>query len=204
MMNIHATYSIESEVERIQNTLERLDFYNKKGYSLFFPINLHVGGGDTLKENHIKESVINEYDEAVYRKEKKYIEDNISTIHKMLQTYSTQTSMQLQGVYEVQLTRYGVGGSYALPNKILVNIQSRTGAKLLKTLIHEIIHLSIEEWIRAYKVEHWEKERIVDLIVEKIAPDINVMQNLPIETSEIDKAFNTNYPDIEKIINNLK
>lgn len=204
MINIHTTYSIEYEVLRIQNTLEKLDFYNKKGYSLTFPINLHMGGGDALTESHIKESVINEYDEAVYKKEEKYVEDNISTIQKVLQTYSTQTSIQLQGDYEVLLTRYGVGGSYALPNKILVNIQSCTGAKLLKTLIHEIIHLSIEEWIRACGIEHWKKERIVDLIFEKLSPEINIMQNLPIETREIDKVFNTNYPDIEKIIKNLK
>ena len=71
------------------------------------------------------------------------------------------------------------------------------------TIIHEIIHLSIQELIEKYEVEHWEKERIVDLIVFKIVPEIAKMQNISIDTKPIDEGFEKYYPDIEKVVKNL-
>ncbi len=68
----------------------------------------------------------------------------------------------IPAAFFVYLTNYGVGGSYNLPNIIILNINNKKG---FKTIIHEIIHLLIETWIQEYKVQHWEKERIVDLVL---------------------------------------
>jgi len=37
--------------------------------------------------------------------------------------------------------------------------------KGIKTIVHEIVHLMVEENIQKYKLEHFEKERLVDLIL---------------------------------------
>lgn len=37
--------------------------------------------------------------------------------------------------------------------------------KGFKTIVHEIVHLLIENQIQKHKIQHWEKERIVDLIL---------------------------------------
>ena len=55
-----------------------------------------------------------------------------------------------------------MGGSYKLPNLVIYNINNKKG---FKTIVHEIIHLLIENQIQEFKIQHWEKERIVDLIL---------------------------------------
>jgi hypothetical protein len=71
--------------------------------------------------------------------------------------------------YEIVLTLYGPGGSY----------NEKTGKVIIKTtpdgkfirpnvansIVHEMVHIGIEDNIvKKYNLEHWEKERIVDLI----------------------------------------
>lgn len=69
---------------------------------------------------------------------------------------------KIPDTFIIKLTSYGMGGSYDLPNIVRFNIKSTIGPK---TILHEIIHLAIEPWIIKYKIRHWEKERIVDLIL---------------------------------------
>ena len=59
-------------------------------------------------------------------------------------------------------------------------------------IVHEIIHLLIESKIKKYKIQHWEKERIVDLILNSekfIFLEYNYWQN--------------NYNGVEKYIDVL-
>jgi hypothetical protein len=57
----------------------------------------------------------------------------------------------------------GVGGSYSLPNKIIYNIAMKSSP--VNTVLHEITHLIIEPYIKRYRIQQDEKERIVDLIL---------------------------------------
>lgn len=77
--------------------------------------------------------------------------------------------------YEVYLTKYGVGGGYNLPNKIGLDIKKDCGG-LIKTFLHEAIHLSIKEVIVKNKTKHFDKERIVYLLMQKLFPEINRTQ----------------------------
>jgi len=68
----------------------------------------------------------------------------------------------------------------------------------VETVIHEITHIGIEESIvEKYKLNHWEKERLVDLIVKIIfkeeLPDYNLQKN---ECTELDQ-----YIEVEAIKN---
>lgn len=71
--------------------------------------------------------------------------------------------------YSVLLTRYGPGGSYN-PNKGSVIMMTNINGTFKKfhpeeTVIHEIIHIGIEENIVShFSLDHWEKEAVVDLI----------------------------------------
>ena len=64
--------------------------------------------------------------------------------------------------YKLILTKYGMGGSYSLPNQIILNINSKSK---INTILHEITHLTIEAYIQKYKIQQNQKERIVDLIL---------------------------------------
>ena len=122
---------------------------------------------------------------------------------RFLEKYFLETNAKPENVYEIKLTKYGVGGSYNLPNTIIVNFQGKFGIGVSKTIIHEIVHLSIQELIEKYKVGHWEKERVVDLILLKIVPEIAKMQNISIDTKLVDEAFERYYPNLEEVIKNL-
>jgi len=200
-------YSLEYEIQRIKNTIERSKWFIKNGYSKW----IKLPADEKLEEinknkpiNYLFEKAKEEYNEKLYIKAKDEVAEQWNKFSQKLEKYFQETSLNIEDFYHIQLTRYGVGGSYNLPNKIIVNIQNKFGIAIPRTIIHEIVHLSIQPFIDKYEVEHWVKERIVDLIVSRIVPNICKMQNLSIDTKTIDNSFNKNYPNIEKIIKNLK
>lgn len=73
--------------------------------------------------------------------------------------------------YTVKLTLFGSGGSYNPADSSIVMLTTREGSfkqyeNPANTLIHEIVHLGIEESIiQKFEVEHALKERIVDFFV---------------------------------------
>jgi len=92
-------------------------------------------------------------------------------------------------VIKIFLTNYGVGGSYKLPNEIILKFPFKKGAK---GVAHEIIHLLIQEDVIKYKISHWEKERIVDLILhsrEFAFLDYNYFEPYKIDVGHVDSLF---------------
>jgi len=202
MINLQFNYSIDYEVERIKNTISRLDWFREKGYQLLFPKDFSLENKD-FSDDKIKNSILEEYDETDYKKIADTVNKQWLKFSPFLEKYFLETNIKPENIYEVKLTKYGVGGSYNLPNNIIVNFQRKFGIGVSKTIIHEIVHLSIQELIEKYKVGHWEKERVVDLIVLKIVPEIAKMQNISIDTKPIDEAFERYYPNLEEVIKNL-
>ena len=88
-----------------------------------------------------------------------------------------------------------------MPNTVIINISQQN--KVISTIMHEIIHLTIDKLIRKYKTEHWQKERIVNLISLKIFPDKFKLQRDPENAEVIEREFKANYPNIEVIIKNI-
>lgn len=87
--------------------------------------------------------------------------------------------------YKILLTKYGVGGSYNETNGSIILLLSRfekwSENEIQSTLVHEMVHLGIEESIiERYGLTQWEKERLVYLICtfyfNDISPDYS-MQN---------------------------
>jgi len=71
--------------------------------------------------------------------------------------------------YQVQITMYGPGGSYNLPNNVIVRAANESDVVSSADCIkHEIIHLMVEKIVRKYKLTHNKKEMLVNLIVDKI------------------------------------
>ncbi len=202
MLKLKFNYSIEYETERIKNTLSRLDWFREKGYKLSFPKNFTLEDED-FSDDNIKNTIVEEYNETDYKKVADTVNEQWLKFSPRLEKYFSETKIKFEDAYEIKLTKYGVAGSYNLPSTVIANIQAHYDAGLVKTIIHEIIHLSIQELIEKYEVEHWEKERIVDLIVFKIVPEIAKMQNISIDTKPIDEGFEKYYPDIEKVVKNL-
>jgi hypothetical protein len=202
-MKLNILYSPELEIERITNTIKRLDWYKANGYTVQLPESLDVSDISAIAFDSIKNAVSKDYDEKNYLGSKKYIENHWSNVGEELLKNIKNTSLTLQESYDIQLTRYGVGGSYHLPNKIIINIQRMFEFGLLKTIAHESLHLSIQPLIEKYNVKHWYKERVVDLLLQEFAPKVNSFQKMSIDTTKIDEIFKKEYPDIDKILSSL-
>lgn len=199
-------YSSEFEKHRITSTLHEADWFIKNGYSPW--INLPCGKKlEEVMENESIDYLLNEaekeYSEEYFKKIEEKITEQWEQYVPLFNTYFEETHLHLEDAYEVYLTKYGVGGSYNLPQKIIINIQRKSDDGIMKTLIHELVHLSIQSLIEKYDVEHWIKERLVDLILEKNFPGLIKRQGIPIDTERIDESFEKNYPNIEEVIKNI-
>lgn len=193
-------YSKENEINNIKEIFDEKDWYLKHNYRVFLPKNLSLDNS-SLKPEEIMQLINEEYREADYRLAAEFIKTKESWIDSAVTKAFQEIDKVPEERYEIYLTKYGVGGSYELPNKIGLDIK-KDQEGLIKTLIHEIFHLSIEHEILKYKINHFSKERIVNLLMEKLLPEINKpAKNLPDEIKKIvDPVFHKYYPDIEKVI----
>lgn len=202
-MKLNIIYSEEFEVSRVVNTLKKLDWYKENGYTVQLPESLDISNISVVTPELVKIAISKEYDEQNYLVSKKYIEDHWGPIGEELSKNIKNTTLILQDSYDIHLTRYGVGGSYHMPNKIIINTKWKFEFGLLKTTAHESVHLMIQPLIEKYNVKHWHKERVVDLLLQEFAPKVNSFQKMSIDTTKIDEIFKREYPNIDKTLQSI-
>ena len=204
-MLLRVKFSKEYDEKRIRSTLDRFEWLHSRGYRINLPTSIKekVAGCVTVTDAEIKNVVESDFDETLYENKKaqivadwRKIEDSFTEGLDLLKGFS-----QLE--YFVTITKYGVGGSYHTPDKVILNIDYSPRKDAWETLAHEIIHLNIEPWVQEYKIEHWTKERVVDLIFGKIFPDKQKLQTAPAHAEEVHQIFNAQFPNIHAILADL-
>ncbi|MDD5430920.1 MAG: hypothetical protein PHP03_01725 [Candidatus Pacebacteria bacterium] len=192
-------FNIESEVRRVKNTLDNLDWLNKNKYRFLLP-----NGIKDLKNTDIeiiRKLVENEYNLEIYQTAEKAIvkswEGNSDLMKKINQKMSGSFALD---EINVILTKYGTQGSYTVPNFIIINISNIPPEYLIKIVIHESFHLMIENMIKKYSVGHWIKERVVDLIMDFEFKSRFKMQPVPDWALATDAIFKEYYPNLSLII----
>ncbi len=205
-MEIEIKYSFDFEVQRVLNTLKDIEWFRKNNYKIVLPANVSLKNKETTTEEYVRKNIAKEFKKEDYEGIILKIRNEWSNVDERLSKSLLEMSLNPQKIYFVFLTKYGVGGSYRCPNNIVINIGISKDKNIIKTIIHELIHLSIEPFIVKFKIGHWQKERLVDLILSKIFPELAMMQKLPEEDKiqKIDKIFSRFFPNIEKIISNVK
>lgn len=201
-------YSLEQERERVSYTYHKAAWYAEKGYRPRFPHGKHLADVDVRAPlAHFLAQVDDEYNSALY-------EEAENAIHEHWQWFKEHwpheavaaSSLVFQPTYEIQLTRYGVSGSYHLPNNIVLNIVGSPEFFPHKpnVLFHEMIHLTFEDLILKYQIPHWHKERLVDLFFKRLIPEKAFEQNLPNEVLAVDTAFAEYYGNVAEIITHIE
>ncbi|PIR57969.1 MAG: hypothetical protein COU71_01090 [Parcubacteria group bacterium CG10_big_fil_rev_8_21_14_0_10_38_31] len=188
-------FNIDSEARRVKETLDILTWLTKNNYKFSLP-NAIKNPKETNIEI-IREEIEEEYDLKTYQIAESAIlkswEGNSSLVkrinQKMVGSYALEE-------INVILTKYGTQGSYLTPNSVIINISNIPPEFLIKTVIHESLHLMIEHLIKKYSVEHWVKERIVDLIIDLEYKSRFKMQSVPEWAIATDKIFKENYPNL--------
>ena len=204
-MNYNFLYNLDNEVNAVKNTLDKIGFYNENRYQVFLPKNFDIKNNDT---EYIKESVLREYIAEDYKKISIFLEKQLIDNDSKIESAFHKLRFRLSKTFDVYLTKYGVGGNYDPPGRIILNFRAKAKEKLLKTIIHESIHLYINDLIIEYNIPHWKKEFIVDSIFEKVLPEINILQNFSIHLpadriKEMEIIFNNYFPDVEDVIKNI-
>lgn len=193
-------FSPEAEVNRVKRTLNDLAWLNENGYNVKLPIKLAdtIKNGRVFSEQEITDSVTDEFNNSEYEEKEvellsQWAEKGKDFVYKL-----ASLGLPLSASYMIILTKYGTGGSYNLPNIVVLKLS--TTKPIIDILFHEIIHLTIELLIKQYKIDHWTKERLVDLVFGKIFPDRLKLQKNPEKSDEVSIIFDSLFPDIEKII----
>jgi hypothetical protein len=199
-MELKYIFSERNEIERIQSTIKKIAWYREQNYKLVFPNNIKDLPDDMVTDELVKQGVREEFEEERYEEIAKEIENKWSAIKDEYQKNLKKLGLPLQDVYLIYFTKYGVGGSYNLPNKIILNVSGKRDK--LSIITHEIVHLAIEALIEKYKIDHWTKERIVDLIHNRFRNE-NELQRDPENSQEIQQIFEKYFPDITKVISEI-
>lgn len=139
-------FSLDFEKERVLQTLTRLAWYREHGYSVTLP----------------EEDIEKEFATSLYEQE-------AHAALTLFELYEDKFFHALQSLFgnkaipksTLYLTQYGTGGSYQLPNSVIVNIRL---PHHFGTVFHELLHLHLEPYIKHYHISHWVKERTVDLL----------------------------------------
>jgi hypothetical protein len=82
----------------------------------------------------------------------------------------------------------------------LINLNSTVTNSIIEITYHEIIHITIQNLIQDYNIDHWSKEQLVDLIYGNFFSLKPRVQKSTEKSPQIKLLFSQFFPNIEKII----
>lgn len=194
-------FSKDFEVNRVNKTIKDYPWLKEHGYTKWLKLPTDIS--ETSNVEDVSAAVSLEFDNEFYKKYADYIEKELPNIEKKLEILKSIKSFDLKDSYIIRLTKYGTGGSYHYDSKkgeVILNVNTD---ELIGSIVHEIIHIGIEELIKKYNVKHWHKERIVGLISEKLFPGLKKLRKTKESVSNIDAVFDYFFPDVEAIIKSI-
>ena len=213
-MRLKIIYSFENDLQRIIDTIDQIDWFKEKGYRVELPAELDIAKIKEYSVQEISDLLKQCWGNEEYKNTEKKIEEN-------WQKYSERFERDLIGInlkpaeeYKVVLTRYGVGGSFnPQENKITLNIsyyERNPNRSLMAAILHEIVHISIAQYIEENKIPHEIKEKIVDMIMRKFFENDFSRDEFWQKwlygksiSEQSESIFNKFYPDVKLAIEEL-
>ena len=210
MVKINFVYDTNYQTQELKSIIADWDWYIENNYGtdwLSLPKKIDRTKIKNYSEEEIAKMVEDEYDESLYKKPEQYISENWQNISEKMRGVFDDNGIKFPNELCIYLTAYGTGGSYHFPNEIAINITKKFDLGLLITIVHEVIHLTIQEYIEKYNVNQQQKERIVDLFMSKYFSDIFPSQKdktqpvySKIDISKIDNIFEKYQPNMETVV----
>jgi hypothetical protein len=173
-------HSAREEYDYVRYVLERIPFYKRNGYPYEIPDHREFQKlAKQLSKGEVAytESLFDIFKSGIYDVEffKAGVEALESQRHKIAQAFprfrelNSSWGFKIFPEYQITVTKYGPGGMYLENEGRIVMLTRQDGSfkrpEPLHTVVHEMIHIGIEESIvKKYDLTHWEKERLVDRI----------------------------------------
>lgn len=212
--------SVDEEFKYLINIFKKMDFYNKHGYKIPIPNHayfLNLSNNPNLLNSLNIEEAKKIFKEEIYNKKffdkgLQLVMSDIKLIKKAIKRMKNweKWGFKMFDNYIIKLTAYGPGGSYDYGDgSIIMKVKEDAGVerKPIHTIIHEIVHIGIEESIvEKFKLNHLEKEGLVDSICFHYFNDI--LNGYKIQGVGDKKIFNLidnkNIINLPEIIENFK
>jgi hypothetical protein len=158
-VKINFIYDVESESNRVNDAFKRKEHFLKYNYKVRLPEGFSLEG-DNL--GNLKSQIEKEINSPLVNDVKSDITGNWAKYQSEIINLLDSIGGQIPNEINVVLTKYGVGGSYWPPQKILINVNYK---KYFENFLQELIHCCIEESIiEKYHLDHQQKEGVVDWI----------------------------------------
>jgi len=198
-------YGIKEEKERILWTIQKSQWYEENGYHIAMPGNLEMSEALKLNNDELRELIEREYKPEDYQQIQEKISAEWRDKLPVFKVGLSKMGIVLDPEYKIILSKYGTGGSYnshSRPKSVNINFMSRKIARrddVTEILCHEIVHLCTQDWVEKYKVPHWSKEHLIDLMMKFIFQK-GWMQRIDEDVAEkIDAIFENHKENIEEV-----
>lgn len=176
--------SVIEEVENIWNCLNYYRWQINNGYSPILPKHPSI---EQLKKYSLRNSHLQAKDKVIIKGLMQYFYDKykydlvVKSLKKLVKIILPKMQFLLKlnkewgflyhKKYEVLITFYGTGGAYIHQTGIIILSVKPNGQfnyNPIHTILHEMVHIGIEKFIEHFKLNHTEKERVVDLYCSKL------------------------------------
>lgn len=199
MIELTVSYGEDSDIARVKNTIKKLPWYARQGYSSS-SVKLPTGLSESSTQEEIIAAVFGEYSAEEYEDFVIFIREKWDEFSVNFEELKRESSLNLRDKYTLVLTKYGMGGSYdAETGEVIVNIHGKEKERIVGIIFHEIVHTTIEPLVQKYFIKHWYKERLVDLMMNKYFPGLTKMQDIKEDIAVVDDAFIKFFPDFEAV-----
>ncbi|MEM1096455.1 MAG: hypothetical protein AAGJ10_17790 [Bacteroidota bacterium] len=163
----------------LERTLADMDFFRENNYAVSLPNHpMFDGTGDDMGDVEVFVGEV--YDATAFenalmamRGQRQQLETALTRINQ----WSRHKGFGRLDSVTVTLTLYGPGGSFN-PDTGDIILWTDTEARFkggggLHTTIHEMVHLAVEHKLaQPFNLQHWERERLVDLITQREFADL--------------------------------
>lgn len=158
MTELVIKYGKDLEAEIIRYALTQLERYKRIGAWVTLPEGVTAENTDEVVEREFK---IDDYRSA----EKELRTDFDLIKDEFCRRLEAKTGGKVPETLNVNLTKYGCGGSYWFPNNIEINLNGKTYVSCLK---HELTHLLVEDYVRREGLSDDQKEALVEGICKEV------------------------------------
>jgi hypothetical protein len=208
-------YSPESELNQLRYLLsgKKRRFFLDNNYTVSLPEGVSLDDDKNWSDEELLNLIKKELDEKRVEEIKTEIESAWPEVVNNLKKLFIEIGIDIPSKYFISFTNYGPGGQFQPPNGMLISISKSKNwpGRITSTVTHEAIHDAIHHLIEKYGFAkgdyegHWIKEHTVDRLMKKVVPDSRIQKTQLDEEKlkELDEIFDQNYPNLEKILEEI-
>lgn len=164
--------TIQEDKTIVNDLINELPFIHKQGYKIYLSEDVK-NKYPQFSENIISTKDISfSYKQALQELES--VRNKIEQVFPIFITLHEAWDFHLPHHYELLVTKYGIGQYFPETAKILITVSQvfKDTIEKIRTPIHEMVHIGIEQFVEEFHLSQTEKEGTVDVICKAAFSEI--------------------------------